>query len=65
VLQHYQQRRQPDRQATVGITDGLVRLFANRFSPLVVGRNLGLMAMDNLPLMRNMLAERTLGWVKR
>lgn len=65
VLQHYQQRRQPDRQATVSITDGLVRLFANRFSPLVVGRNLGLMAMDNLPLMRNMLAERTLGWVKR
>lgn len=65
VLQHYQQRRQPDRQATVGITDGLVRLFANRYAPLVVGRNLGLMAMDNLPLMRNMLAERTLGWVKR
>ncbi|MCU5774590.1 2-octaprenyl-6-methoxyphenyl hydroxylase [Erwiniaceae bacterium BAC15a-03b] len=65
VLHHYQQRRQPDRQATVGITDGLVRLFANRYKPLVVGRNLGLMAMDNLPLMRNMLAERTLGWVKR
>ncbi|MBP2168162.1 2-octaprenyl-6-methoxyphenol hydroxylase [Erwinia toletana] len=65
VLQHYQQRRQPDRQATVAITDGLVRLFANRYQPLVVARNLGLMAMDNLPLMRNMLAERTLGWVKR
>lgn len=65
VLQHYQQRRQQDRQTTIGITDGLVRLFANRYAPLVVGRNLGLMAMDNLPLMRNMLAERTLGWVKR
>ncbi len=65
VLQHYQQRRQPDRQTTIGITDGLVRLFANRYAPLVVGRSLGLMAMDNLPLMRNLLAERTLGWVKR
>ncbi|WP_437611334.1 2-octaprenyl-6-methoxyphenyl hydroxylase [Erwinia sp. V71] len=65
VLQHYQQRRQPDRRATIGITDGLVRLFANRYAPLVVGRSLGLMAMDNLPLMRNLLAERTLGWVKR
>nr|WP_154324565.1 2-octaprenyl-6-methoxyphenyl hydroxylase [Pantoea sp. 201603H] len=65
VLQHYQQRREPDRQATIGITDGLVRLFANRYGPLVAGRNLGLMAMDNLPLMRNILAERTLGWVAR
>lgn len=65
VLQRYHHRRQPDRQTTVAITDSLVRLFANRYAPLVAGRNLGLMAMDNLPLMRHMLAERTLGWVKR
>ena len=65
TLQHYQQRRQPDAQATIGITDGLVRLFANRYTPLVAGRNLGLMAMDHLPPLRNLLAERTLGWVKR
>ena len=65
VLQRYQQRRQPDRDATIGITDGLVRLFANRYAPLVAGRNLGLMAMDHLPWLRNQLAERTLGWVKR
>lgn len=65
VLQHYQQRRQPDREATIGVTDGLVRLFANHYAPLVVGRNLGLMAMDKQPWLRNQLAERTLGWVKR
>lgn len=65
VLNHYQQRREQDRAATIGITDGLVRLFANRHTPLVIGRNLGLMAMDNLPWLRNQLAERTLGWVKR
>ncbi|WP_312239678.1 2-octaprenyl-6-methoxyphenyl hydroxylase [Pantoea sp.] len=65
VLQHYRQRREPDREATIGVTDGLVRLFANRYAPLVVGRNLGLMAMDNQPWLRNQLAERTLGWVKR
>lgn len=65
VLHHYQQRRQRDRDATIGMTDGLVRLFANRYMPLVAGRNLGLMAMDHLPLLRNQLAERTLGWVKR
>ncbi|CCG86072.1 2-octaprenyl-6-methoxyphenyl hydroxylase [Erwinia piriflorinigrans] len=65
TLQHYQQRRRPDARATIGITDGLVRMFANRYAPLVIGRNLGLMAMDNLPPLRNLLAERTLGWVKR
>lgn len=65
TLQRYQQRRQPDARATVGLTDALVRLFANRYTPLVVGRNLGLMAMDSLPLMRNLLAGRTLGWVER
>ena len=65
ALQQYQQRRQPDARATIGITDTLVRLFANRYTPLVAGRNLGLMAMDSLPLVRNLLAERTLGWVER
>ena len=65
ILQQYQQRRQPDAMATIGITDSLVRLFANRYTPLVLGRNLGLMAMDSLPVMRNLLAERTLGWVER
>lgn len=65
TLQHYQQRRQPDAQATIGMTDGLVRIFANHYAPLVIGRNLGLMAMDSLPPLRNLLAERTLGWVKR
>ncbi|CCP01985.1 2-octaprenyl-6-methoxyphenol hydroxylase [Erwinia amylovora Ea644] len=65
TLQHYQQRRQPDAQATIGMTDGLVRIFANRYAPLVIGRNLGLMAMDSMPPLRNLLAERTLGWVKR
>lgn len=65
TLHHYQQRRQWDVQATIGVTDGLVRLFANRYLPLTVGRNLGLLAMDHLPPLRNLLAERTLGWVKR
>ncbi|PYG47053.1 2-octaprenyl-6-methoxyphenol hydroxylase [Pantoea sp. AG1095] len=65
VLQHFAARRQPDRAATVGVTDGLVRLFANRYAPLVAGRNLGLVAMDHLPWLRNPLAARTLGWVKR
>lgn len=65
VLGGYQQRREPDQRATVGVTDGLIQLFANRHAPLVLGRNLGLMAMDSLPLLRDAFARRTLGWVTR
>ena len=65
VLSQYQQRRQPDQQATIGITDGLIRLFANRYGPLVVGRNLALMSMEQIPAIRDTFARRTLGWVDR
>ncbi|MCG8709862.1 2-octaprenyl-6-methoxyphenyl hydroxylase [Brenneria sp. 4F2] len=65
VLGRYQQRRQTDQQTTVAITDGLVRLFANRYTSLEIGRNLGLMTMNNLPLLRDAFARRTLGWVER
>ncbi|CNI07725.1 2-octaprenyl-6-methoxyphenyl hydroxylase [Yersinia pekkanenii] len=65
VLGQYQQRRQPDQQATIGVTDGLIRLFANRYGPLVVGRNLALMSMEQIPAIRDTFARRTLGWVER
>ncbi|MDW2644742.1 2-octaprenyl-6-methoxyphenyl hydroxylase [Citrobacter sp. HN-141] len=65
VLSRYQQRRQRDREATIGVTNSLVYLFANRWAPLVVGRNAGLMAMELFTPARDALAERTLGWVAR
>lgn len=65
VLQSYQQRRLPDRQATIKVTDSLVRLFANNYRPLVLGRNLGLLALDRFPRLKDPLASRTLGWVTR
>lgn len=65
VLAEYQQRRSDDKMATIGVTDGLVQLFANRWAPLVVGRNLGLMAMGHFTPARDVLAGRTLGWVAR
>lgn len=65
VLAEYQQRRAADKAATIGVTDGLVQLFANRWAPLVVGRNLGLMAMEHFTPARDVLAQRTLGWVAR
>ncbi|SFN07974.1 2-octaprenyl-6-methoxyphenol hydroxylase [Izhakiella capsodis] len=65
VLQRYHQRRQNDADATISLTDSLVRVFANHHLPLVVGRNLGLLAMDHFSLLRRRLADRTLGWVQR
>lgn len=65
VLCRWQQQRQSDKAATIGMTDGLVHLFANRWAPLVAGRNLGLMAMEMITPARNALAKRTLGWVAR
>ncbi|NIY47914.1 2-octaprenyl-6-methoxyphenyl hydroxylase [Cedecea colo] len=65
VLAAYQQRRAMDKAATIGVTDGLVHLFANRWAPLVAGRNLGLMAMEHFTPARDVLAQRTLGWVAR
>lgn len=65
VLSQYQARRRTDQQTTVGITDGLIHLFSNHYHPLVVGRNLALMAMDNMPIIRDIFARRTLGWIER
>ncbi|GAA0338398.1 2-octaprenyl-6-methoxyphenyl hydroxylase [Morganella psychrotolerans] len=61
VLMQYQAAREADRQTTMTLTDGLVRLFSNRCFPLAAGRNLGLMAMEMLPFLRNRLAQQTLG----
>ncbi|NIG88733.1 MAG: 2-octaprenyl-6-methoxyphenyl hydroxylase, partial [Serratia symbiotica] len=65
LLNRYQQRRKHDQKATIALTDALIRLFANCYGSLVVGRNLGLLAMAHLPAMRYAFAKRTLGWVER
>ncbi|MGK9175431.1 2-octaprenyl-6-methoxyphenyl hydroxylase [Yokenella regensburgei] len=65
VLTRYRDRRYADKLATIGVTDGLVHLFANQWAPLVVGRNAGLMAMELFTPARDALAQRTLGWVAR
>ncbi|MDX6039798.1 2-octaprenyl-6-methoxyphenyl hydroxylase [Scandinavium lactucae] len=65
LLSQYQQRRENDKNATIGVTDGLVHLFANRWAPLVAGRNVGLMAMELFTPARDALALRTLGQVAR
>ena len=65
ILAAYQQQRASDKAMTIGMTDSLVHLFSSSWTPLVVGRDLGLMAMDYFTPARDVLAQRTLGWVAR
>jgi 2-octaprenyl-6-methoxyphenol hydroxylase len=64
-LEDYRQRREHDRETTMAMTSSLVHLFSNAWWPTVVGRNLGLMAMDSIPALKAPLVQRTLGLVPR
>ncbi len=61
LLQAFAERRRVDQRDTVALTDLLVRAFGNRHLPVVVARNLGLLAMDLVPPLRHWFARRTMG----
>lgn len=61
VLRAYEQSRKSDQNLTIGMTDGLVRIFSNNYLPLVTGRNLGLLAMNQLPQLKTQLARQAMG----
>lgn len=60
TLAHYAQQRGLDRRATIGLTDGLVRLFSNDHPALTALRGAGLFALDIAPPLRHFLARRML-----
>lgn len=66
LLARYAAGRRIDRSATIGMTDGLVRLFSNNISPIRHLRGAGLLALDLLPAARSFLARRMMfgarGW---
>ncbi len=64
-LSKFKQRRDNDRTSTITLTSGLVHLFSNDLIALRIARNLGLMAMDNFPVLKTPLLSRTLGVVNR
>jgi len=61
VLQRYMAWQLPDQQRITTITDSLVRVFSNRFPPLVVARNLGLLVTDALPFLKNQFVRQFAG----
>ncbi|OFC71375.1 2-octaprenyl-6-methoxyphenyl hydroxylase [Alteromonas confluentis] len=62
VLREYQQSRSKDKQATITLTDGLVRLFSNNNRGLTGLRNVGLVAMDNCPSLKQAFVRQTTGF---
>jgi 2-octaprenyl-6-methoxyphenol hydroxylase len=61
LLSVYARRRERDQQGTALFTDLLARLFINPLPPLQLGRNLGLLALDLLPPLKQALARRAMG----
>lgn len=61
MLQAYQQWRQQDQDQVIKATDKLVKLFSNDISLLGHLRGAGLAMMDNLPLAKRWLAQKSMG----
>lgn len=61
-LLDYEEDRADDYKRIVGLTDGLVRVFSNKYPPLVAGRNLALLALRGCPLFNYPLARLAMGY---
>lgn len=61
-LQAYEMNRQQDQRDIIALTDSLITLFANDFPPLVAGRNIALQALNSVPLFKNALMKKTMGY---
>ncbi|CEK09183.1 2-octaprenyl-6-methoxyphenyl hydroxylase [Legionella hackeliae] len=62
MLQHYELMRQHDQRSIVNLTDGLIKIFTSRLPGLSLARNLGLIAVDNLPFLKRSLAYYARGF---
>jgi 2-octaprenyl-6-methoxyphenol hydroxylase len=62
MLAEYAERRRQDREGTIAMSDGLVRLTGNEALPLKVLRSLGLLALDRIAPLQAVLARRGMGF---
>lgn len=61
TLQGYARWRRADYVRVFSFTDSLVRTFSNDFRPLVMARNVGMVAMDLLPPLRRLFTRQAMG----
>jgi 2-octaprenyl-6-methoxyphenol hydroxylase len=62
LLNAYQENREKDHREIIQLTDSLVTLFANDLPPLIVGRNIGLQALNFLSPFKGALVKKTMGY---
>ncbi len=62
-LKMYESWRQRDLLQTSLTTDGLIRLFTTRFLPVVVARNMALLAFDMFPVLKKQVGRQAMGFV--
>lgn len=61
TLKGYADWRRADYLRVMAFTDSLVRTFSTDFRPLVVARNMGMVAMDLLPPLRRLFTRQAMG----
>lgn len=61
-LSQYQAKRTHDRDATISLTDGLVRVFSNPYEALIAGRNIGLTGLNISSFAKAKFAEHAMGY---
>jgi 2-octaprenyl-6-methoxyphenol hydroxylase len=62
AISHYLQLRRPDQQVISRCTDGLIQIFTSQLPGLRMARNLGLLAMDHFPFLKNSLTRYARGF---
>lgn len=65
LLTEYHDKRYKDIQRVYLMTDGLVKIFSNSFSPLAHARAAGLILMDLIPSVRHLMARQSMGLLGR
>ena len=62
MLQDYQDARRHDQAAIARFTDGLIEIYTSKIPGLGLMRSAGLIAMDHLPPLKNLLARYARGY---
>ncbi|MEW6354675.1 MAG: 2-octaprenyl-6-methoxyphenyl hydroxylase [Pseudomonadota bacterium] len=61
VLERYAQWRRGDHRTVTALTDSLVRLFTSDFALLAAARNVGMVAVDVVPFVKDLLVRQGMG----
>ena len=63
VLEKYQRWRRFDNNLMLGVTDALVKLFSNDVEPVMLARDLGMAAVNQLPDLKRFFMRHAMGTV--